>query len=87
MATRRQRLSARLQKAIKNKAEKSNAPISALRQIALKGLGAAASSGRRPGVSPEQWALARINSVITGGKARKVDAKQWKAIQEFRKNR
>jgi len=47
-------------------------------------MGAAVTSGRRPGVSPQQWAMARVNSVLTGGKARSVDAKQWEAIKKHR---
>ena len=73
--------------ALKNKAKAANAPYSALKAIYLKGLGAAVSSGRRPGVSPNAWAMARVNSVLTGGKARQVDALQWAKIREFRKKR
>lgn len=87
MATRGQALSSQMQKALRNKAKQANAPYSALAAIARKGMGAAMSSGRRPGVSPEQWGLARANSVIAGGKARKVDRKQWEAIQAYRKRR
>jgi len=28
-----------------------------------------------------------VNSVLAGGPARKVDAAQWKSIQNFRKNK
>ena len=72
-------------KALQNKAKKANAPYSALKQIYDKGVGAAVTSGRRPGVSVSQWAMARVNSVLTGGKARSVDSKQWEAIQKVRK--
>ena len=44
-----------------------------LRQVYNKGL-AAYRTGHRPGTSPSQWAMARVNSVLTGGKAAKVDA-------------
>lgn len=71
-------------KALKNKAEKANAPLTALRQIYNKGL-AAWRTGHRPGANQHAWAMARVNSVLTGGKARKVDASQWKKIQDFRK--
>lgn len=74
----------RAKKALKNKAKEADAPYGALKQIYEKGLGAAVTSGRRPGVSSAQWAMARVNSVLTGGKARSVDAAQWKAIQKFR---
>ena len=73
-------------KALKNKAKKANAPLGALRAIYNKGL-AAWRSGHRPGAGMHQWGMARVNSVLTGGKARKVDAAQWKKIQKFRKNK
>ena len=74
-------------KALQRKAKEAKAPYSALKAIYLKGMGAAVTSGRRPGVSPQQWAMARVNSVLTGGKARKVDAAQWKKIQDHRKKK
>jgi hypothetical protein len=68
---------------LKNKAEKTGAPMGALRAIYNKGL-AAWRTGHRPGASAHQWAMARVNSVLTGGPARKVDAAQWKQIQKSR---
>ena len=81
------KLNDRAKKALQNKAKESNAPYSALKAIYLKGMGAAVTSGRRPGVSPSQWAMARVNSVLTGGKARSVDAAQWKQIQKHRRKK
>jgi len=77
-------VSDRAKKALQKKAKEADAPYGALKQIYEKGMGAAVSSGRRPGVSPQQWAMARVNSVLTGGKARSVDAKQWEAIKKHR---
>jgi len=68
---------------LKNKAEKTGAPMKALRAIYNKGL-AAWRTGHRPGASAHQWAMARVNSVLTGGPARKVDDTQWKQIQKHR---
>jgi len=76
----------KVDKALKSKAKKSNAPLSALRAIYNKGV-AAWRTGHRPGAGKEQWGLARVNSVLTGGKARKVDAAQWKQIQKYRKRK
>ena len=70
-------------KALKNKAERANAPVGALRAIYNKGL-AAWRTGHRPGTSPHQWAMARVNSVLTGGPARRVDATQWDQIRKHR---
>ena len=77
----------RAEKALKRKAKEANAPYSALKAIYLKGMGAAGTSGRRPCESPSQWAMARVNSVLTGGKPRSVDAAQWKQIQKHRKKK
>ena len=44
-----------------------------LATVYKKGL-AAYRTGHRPGATPSQWAMARVNSVLTGGKAAKVDA-------------
>ena len=79
------KINERTKKALQKTAKKATAPYSALKQIYDKGGGAAVTSGRRPGVSVSQWAMARVNSVLTGGKARSVDSKQWAAIQKFRK--
>lgn len=77
-------ISDRAKKALQKKAKEANAPYGALKQIYEKGMGAAVTSGRRVGVSPQQWAMARVNSVLTGGKARTVDSKQWEAIKKHR---
>ena len=70
--------------ALKNKAKKSRAPLGALKAVYRKGLGAYYSSGSRPGMSPQQWAMARVTSLPKGGKARKVDAAQWNQVSKFR---
>jgi len=72
--------------ALKNKAKSANAPLGALRAIYNKGL-AAWRTGHRPGAGQHQWAMARVNSVLAGGPARKVDAAQWKRIQQHRKKK
>lgn len=46
-------------------------------KILDKGMGAYYSAGSRPNVSKEQWAYARLASVIMGGPARKVDKEIW----------
>ena len=71
---------------LRNKAKSANAPLGALRTIYNKGL-AAWRSGHRPGAGQHQWAMARVNSVLAGGPARKVDIAQWKSIQRHRKNK
>jgi len=50
--------------AVKNKAEKSDMPYSVLKQVYDRGM-AAWKGGHRPGTTPQQWALARVNSFVT----------------------
>lgn len=49
------------------KAEKSGMPLSTLRKVYKRGV-AAWNSGHRPGTTPQQWGMARVNSYITKGK-------------------
>lgn len=78
-------ISEKTRKSLKAKAEKYNAPLGALTTVYRKGLGAFYSSGSRPGMNPHGWAMARVNSFLKGGKARQVDAAQWKSVQRHRK--
>jgi hypothetical protein len=78
-------LNSKTRDALKKKAKASNAPLGALATVYRKGLGAYYSSGSRPGMTSHQWAMARVNSFLKGGKARQVDSAQWKQVQKFRK--
>jgi hypothetical protein len=51
-------------------------------KILDKGMGAYYSSGSRPNVSKEQWARARLASVIMGGKARDTDKAIWEKYKK-----
>ncbi len=65
-------------KSIETKAKASGISKSILKAVYRKGL-AAWKGGHRPGVPQHQWAMARVNSFITGkGGARKADANLWK---------
>jgi hypothetical protein len=77
------KISEKTRKALKNKAEKSNAPLGALTAVYRKGL-AAWLTGHRQGVGQHQWAMARVNSFLSGGKARNVDKKEWAKVQRHR---
>ena len=46
------------------KAKKSGMPVSVLRQVYNRGM-AAWKTGHRPGTTPQQWAMARVNSFTT----------------------
>jgi hypothetical protein len=50
--------------ALKKKAEKSGMPLGVLRQVYNRGV-AAWRTGHRPGTTPQQWGLARVNSFVT----------------------
>ena len=76
-------LSKKTRETLKKKAEKANMPLGALTAVYRKGL-AAWLTGHRQGVPQHAWAMARVNSFISGGKARKVDKAEWKKVQKHR---
>jgi hypothetical protein len=64
--------------ALQKKSKESGIPYGILKQVHARGM-AAWQTGHRPGVPPQQWAMGRVNSFITGsGGARKADADLWK---------
>ncbi len=79
-------LSAKIRKSLKKKAEKANAPMGALTTVYNKGL-AAWKTGHRPGANQHAWAMARVNSFLAGGPARRVDATQWEKVKKHRKKK
>ena len=81
------KISSKVDKSLKKKAKDRNAPVGALKAIYRKGMGAFYSSGSRSGQNPHSWAMGRVNSVLSGGKARSVDKAQWKQIQNHRKKK
>ena len=54
---------------LEKKSEKSGVPYGILKQVYNRGM-AAWRTGHRPGTTPQQWAFARVNSFLTGGKTR-----------------
>jgi len=64
-----------------SKSDDSGISYGILKQVYDRGLDAW-KTGHRPGTTPEQWAEARVNSFITGGKTRTTgDADLWKQSQ------
>jgi hypothetical protein len=62
---------------IKKKAEETGIAYGILKQVFRRGV-AAWRTGHRPGTTPAQWGMARINSFATGGKTQKTaDADLW----------
>jgi|TARA_B100001094_G_C18157559_1_gene787343 hypothetical protein len=59
-----QYLSEEEKKGLAAKAEKSGMPIGILRKVYNRGM-AAWKTGHRPGTTPQQWAMARVNSFVT----------------------
>jgi hypothetical protein len=53
--------------ALKKKADKSGISLGTLKKVYNRGM-AAWRTGHRPGTTPQQWAMARVNSYITKGK-------------------
>ena len=63
--------------ALENKAKETGISKSILKQVYDRGM-AAWRTGHRPGTTPEQWGMARVNSFATGGKTRTTaDADLW----------
>ena len=52
---------------LKNKAKKSGMPYGVLKKVYDRGM-AAYKTGHRPGTTPQQWAMARVNSFTTKSK-------------------
>jgi len=52
---------------LKKKAEKSGVSYGTLKKVYNRGM-AAWKTGHRPGTTPQQWGMARVNSYITKGK-------------------
>ena len=74
-------------KALKKKSEKTGFPLGILRQVYKRGY-ASWKLGHRPGVPPQAWAMARVNSFITGGKTTKMsDKKLYQRAKKERKER
>jgi len=67
---------------LKKKAEKSGVSLGILKQVFKRGMGAYKSS-HRPGTTPQQWAFARVNSFLSGGKTRTTaDADLWAKVKK-----
>jgi hypothetical protein len=63
---------------LEKKSKQSGISYGILKQVFDRGM-AAWKSGHRPGTTPQQWAFARVNSFIVGGKTRRTaDKDLWK---------
>ena len=67
---------------LKNKAEKSGMPYGILKKVYDRGI-AAWRTGHRPGTTPQQWGMARVNSFVTksSGTWGKADADLAKKVR------
>ncbi len=64
------------------KAEESGVAYGILKKVFDRGM-AAWKTGHRPGATPHQWAFARVNSFLTGGKTQKTtDADLWAKVKK-----
>ena len=55
--------------ALAAKAKKGGYSLSILKQVYKRGV-AAWKVGHKPGTTPQQWGMARVNSFMTGGRTR-----------------
>ena len=78
---RRSPLNEATKKALKKKAEGTRFKYGELASVYRKGQGAYLSSGSR-NVSMAAWSMARVNSYMRGGRARKVDKDIYKRARK-----
>lgn len=71
-------------KGLKNKSDKTGFPLGILRQVWSRGY-AAWKTGHIPGTTPQQWAMARVNSFLVGGRTTELGDKAL--YQQAKKNR
>ena len=72
-------------KGLEKKAAESGIAYGILKQVYNRGM-AAWKTGHRPGATPHQWAFARVNSFLTGGKTQKTTDKDlWAKVPEGKK--
>ena len=70
-------------KALKKKSDKSRFPLGILKKVWDRGY-AAWKTGHVPGTTPQQWAMARVNSFLVGGRTTEVGDKAL--YQQAKKN-
>ena len=74
-------------KGLKKKSDKTGFPLGILKQVWARGY-AAWKTGHIPGTTPQQWAMARVNSFVTGGKTTKMgDKALYKQAKANRKDK
>ena len=61
-------------KALKKKSDKTGFPLGILGEVWSRGY-AAWKTGHIPGTTPQQWAMARVNSFLTGGRTTEMSDK------------
>ena len=73
-----------IRKALKKKSDSTGFPQGILTQVWKRGY-AAWKKGHTPGTTPHQWAMARVNSFVTGGRTTEMSDKTL--YQNAKKNR
>ena len=71
------------EKRLVKKSKQTGIPYGILKKSYDRGM-AAWRTGHRPGTTPQQWAFARVNSMLTGGKADPDLQKQAKKMKARR---
>ena len=67
-------------KGLENKSKQTGVPYGILKKVYDRGM-AAWTGGHRPGIGQHQWAFARVNSFLTGGKTQKTaDKDLWAKV-------
>ena len=72
----RKPLSASVQKTLRTKANKSRFTYGTLSKVFRRGQGAFLTSGSRPGIGMNQWAMGRVNSFLRGSRKHDLDLRR-----------
>lgn len=73
-----------IQTGLKNKSKESGVPYKLLKKVYDRGAEAWRTGGHRPGATQQQWAYARVNSFLTGGKTQKTTDKDiWNVAKKY----
>jgi len=70
---------------LRRKSKACGIPTSFLRQVYKRGVDAWKSMKKKPASTPHAFAMARVNSFINDGRARKADSHIWNKYQAWRR--
>lgn len=73
----------KVRRALREKARENEVPISVVREVYERGFSDFHENGKRT-FTESQWAFQRVNSFLTGGKARQLDEDLWEKVEPLK---